>query len=64
MKKLWDRATAVAIFDVVDSAITRLMARYGVVILRVALGVVFFWFGALKNEPRLNFDFTARQFQT
>ena len=30
------------------------MARYGVVILRVALGVVFFWFGVLKFFPGLS----------
>ncbi len=29
------------------------MARYGGVILRVALGVVFFWFGALMFFPSL-----------
>ncbi len=30
------------------------MARYGVVTLRVALGVVFLWFGALKYFPDLS----------
>jgi uncharacterized membrane protein YphA (DoxX/SURF4 family) len=30
------------------------MARYGVVVLRVALGVVFLWFGALKFFPGLS----------
>ena len=30
------------------------MARYGVVILRVALGFVFLWFGALKYLPGLS----------
>lgn len=30
------------------------MARYGVVTLRVALGVVFFWFGVLKFFPGLS----------
>lgn len=34
--------------DGVDTRITLWLARYGVVILRVALGVVFFWFGVLK----------------
>jgi uncharacterized membrane protein YkgB len=45
------RETALAVFNVVDRALTRWMARYGVVVLRVALGVVFFWFGALKLFP-------------
>jgi uncharacterized membrane protein YphA (DoxX/SURF4 family) len=30
------------------------MARYGVVVLRVALGGVFLWFGALKYYPGLS----------
>ena len=35
----------------VDVRITQWMARYGVVTLRVALGVVFFWFGVLNAYP-------------
>ena len=38
-------------FERIDTAITRWMARYGVVLLRVSIGVVFFWFGALKLIP-------------
>jgi len=34
--------------DPVDVRLTEWMARYGIVVLRVALGVVFLWFGALK----------------
>jgi uncharacterized membrane protein YkgB len=41
-------------FDVVDASITRWMARFGVPLLRVSLGVVFFWFGALKFFPGLS----------
>ncbi|GAB4578234.1 MAG: DoxX family protein [Anaerolineales bacterium] len=41
-------------FDTLDSLITRWMANYGVVILRVALGIVFLWFGALKLVPGLS----------
>jgi uncharacterized membrane protein YphA (DoxX/SURF4 family) len=37
-----------------DVQITRWMARYGVVLLRISLGVVFFWFGALKFFPGLS----------
>lgn len=38
----------------VDVRITHWMARYGVVTLRVALGVVFLWFGVLKFFPDLS----------
>lgn len=40
--------------DPVDASLTRWMARHGVVILRVALGIVFFWFGILKFFPGLS----------
>jgi len=40
--------------DAVDVRITRWMARYGVVTLRVALGLVFLWFGALKFFANLS----------
>ena len=35
-------------FDRVDVHITDLMARYGVRLLRISVGIVFFWFGVLK----------------
>jgi uncharacterized membrane protein YphA (DoxX/SURF4 family) len=38
-------------FDRIDTAITRWMAQYGILLLRVSLGVVFFWFGVLKFFP-------------
>lgn len=38
----------------VDVRITRWMARAGLPLLRVSLGVVFFWFGALKFFPDLS----------
>ncbi|HSJ24499.1 MAG TPA: DoxX family protein [Longimicrobiales bacterium] len=41
-------------FDVIDRRITHWMARAGIPILRVALGVVFVWFGALKLVPGLS----------
>ncbi|MFZ1396578.1 MAG: DoxX family membrane protein [Candidatus Promineifilaceae bacterium] len=41
-------------FDRIDRQITTWMARYGMVILRVGLGIVFFWFGALKLVPGLS----------
>jgi uncharacterized membrane protein YkgB len=41
-------------FDAADTRITRWMARAGIPILRIALGVVFVWFGALKLVPGLS----------
>jgi uncharacterized membrane protein YphA (DoxX/SURF4 family) len=38
-------------FDRIDASITSWMARYGIVLLRVSLGIVFFWFGFLKFFP-------------
>lgn len=43
-----------ALFDKVDRRITRWMARYGIVLLRISLGIVFLWFGALKFFPELS----------
>jgi len=40
--------------DRLDVRITRALARIGVPVLRVALGVVFFWFGVLKFFPNLS----------
>lgn len=37
-----------------DIKLTRWMARYGVVALRISLGIVFFWFGVLKFFPGLS----------
>jgi uncharacterized membrane protein YphA (DoxX/SURF4 family) len=42
------------VFSRADVAITRWMARYGIVLLRVSLGIVFLWFGALKFFPGLS----------
>lgn len=41
-------------FDWIDRRITDWMARYGVTLLRVSLGLVFFWFGLLKFFPGLS----------
>jgi len=43
-----------SVFQSVDKTITRWMARYGVRLLRVSLGLVFFWFGVLKFFPDLS----------
>jgi uncharacterized membrane protein YkgB len=37
--------------DRIDRRITRTMADYGLVLMRLALGLVFLWFGALKLIP-------------
>ena len=41
-------------FDTLDRKITSFMARYGIMLLRVSLGIVFFWFGFLKFFPGLS----------
>lgn len=38
-------------FDKFDRKITNWMAEYGLLILRIGLGIVFFWFGLLKFFP-------------
>lgn len=40
--------------DKFDHVLTHWMAEYGLVILRIGLGIVFFWFGALKLVPGLS----------
>jgi uncharacterized membrane protein YphA (DoxX/SURF4 family) len=40
--------------DGLDVRVTRWMASHGVVVLRVALGIVFLWFGVLKFFPGLS----------
>ncbi len=42
------------IFDRLDAFLTGLMARYGILVLRLSLGIVFLWFGALKFFPGLS----------
>ena len=44
----------VTLYERIDIQITTWMARYGVVLLRVTLGIVFFWFGVLKFFPDLS----------
>ena len=41
-------------FDSVDRHISGWMARHGLTVMRVGLGVVFLWFGALKLFPGLS----------
>ncbi len=42
------------LFDRLDRFITGWTAQYGLVIMRVGLGLIFFWFGALKLVPGLS----------
>ena len=53
-------------FDVVDARITSWMARHGLPLLRISLGIVFLWFGALKFFPGLSpaSDLAARTIAT
>jgi uncharacterized membrane protein YkgB len=48
------RLTVPQRLDALDAAITRTLARYGVAVVRIGLGIVFFWFGALKFVPGLS----------
>ena len=52
--------------DRFDRRITRLMADHGVTALRIALGIVFFWFGVLKFFPGMSpaQDLAARTIET
>lgn len=43
--------TLIQRFNVIDLSVTKWMARHGVTLLRISMGVVFFWFGALKLFP-------------
>lgn len=43
-----------ALYRRVDVRLTEWMARYGILLLRVSLGVVFLWFGFLKFFPGLS----------
>lgn len=40
--------------DPIDDRVTHWMARHGLPLLRISLGVVFFWFGVLKFFPALS----------
>ena len=40
--------------ETADRGVTRWMARYGLVFLRLSLGIVFLWFGALKFFPEMS----------
>lgn len=53
-------------FNAIDIRLTRWMAQNGVLLLRISLGIVFFWFGILKFFPSLSpaEDLAARTIET
>ena len=54
MDPISKRITLDLYFDKIDQIITRWMAHYGLIIMRIGLGIIFFWFGALKLVPGLS----------
>ena len=54
MVNIFQHTITVKRFDQVDKMITRWMARYGLIVMRIGLGIVFLWFGALKLVPGLS----------
>lgn len=38
-------------FDLADQQITKWMAQNGILLLRISIGIIFIWFGALKFFP-------------
>lgn len=53
-------------FHEIDTRITAWMAEHGIVLLRISVGIVFFWFGVLKFFPDLSpaQDLAARTIET
>jgi uncharacterized membrane protein YkgB len=49
VRKSWRK-----LFHRVDPVITRWMARHAIAFIRISLGIVFLWFGALKFFPGLS----------
>ncbi len=41
-------------FDTIDRTVTTWLARNSITLLRISVGIVFFWFGALKLIPGLS----------
>lgn len=41
-------------FEQIDTRLTNWMARHSIVLLRIGLGLIFFWFGVLKFFPQLS----------
>lgn len=43
-----------SLFNRIDARLCAFMARYGILLLRLSLGIVFVWFGVLKFFPDLS----------
>lgn len=43
--------TIIVYLKTLDRAVTRWLARYSIALLRISLGIIFFWFGVLKFFP-------------
>lgn len=52
--RLLYRLPFAAQIDRLDFWLTTWMARYGLTLMRIGLGIIFFWFGALKLVPNLS----------
>jgi len=46
--------TLVSRVDLFDQTVTAYMARYGITLLRISVGIIFIWFGFLKYFPGLS----------
>jgi uncharacterized membrane protein YkgB len=42
------------IYRTIDASIRKWMGRYGITLLRISLGIIFLWFGALKFFPDMS----------
>jgi uncharacterized membrane protein YphA (DoxX/SURF4 family) len=43
-----------ALYNLIDEAFTTFMIKYGILFLRISVGIVFVWFGVLKFFPNLS----------
>jgi uncharacterized membrane protein YkgB len=43
-----------AMFNRIDRRVSAWMSKYGLLLLRLSIGIVFFWFGILKFFPGLS----------
>ncbi len=50
----YERMSIRELYNSIDKRIIAWMARYGITLMRVALGITFLWFGALKFLPGLS----------
>ncbi|MDR9416145.1 MAG: DUF417 family protein [Gracilimonas sp.] len=53
-KESFEDRIALTYFDKIDRTISNWMARTGITVLRIGLGIIFIWFGMLKFFPGLS----------